>query len=136
MSVKRPGSNGFDNFDDYARLSALLSQRESAGYFSPSWLGSRFWDADRHRMGKLLNHEFLAEVVIVASEGHPQSGGRELIDLNEAAIYYGCQVKSIQDFIARGILHPLFDKQEIEDLRQKHLQKQISSRSNPRQKRR
>jgi hypothetical protein len=84
----------------------------------------------------LLNYEFLAEVVEVTSECHSQSGGRELIDLNEAAIHYGCQVKSIQDFIARGILHPLFDKQEIEKLKQKHLQKQINNRSNPRQKRR
>jgi hypothetical protein len=60
---------------------------------------------------------------------------QELIDIEEAAGCYGCQSDRIKDFIARGVLHPLFDRQEIEELRQKHLHKQINARSSPRQKR-
>jgi hypothetical protein len=60
---------------------------------------------------------------------------QELLDIEEAADCYGCQSDRIRDFIARGVLHPLFDRQEIEELRQKHLHKQINARSSPRQKR-
>lgn len=60
---------------------------------------------------------------------------QELIDIEEAAGCYGCQSDRIKDFIARGVLHPLFDRQEIEELRQKHLRKQIDARSSRRQKR-
>jgi hypothetical protein len=60
---------------------------------------------------------------------------QELIDIEEAAGCYGCQSDRIKDFIARGVLHPFFDRQEIEELRQKHLHKQINARSSPRQKR-
>ena len=58
------------------------------------------------------------------------------VDIKEAAILYGCQTNQIQDFIARGILHIPLDKQEVEELKQKHLHKQINSRSSPRWKRR
>lgn len=58
------------------------------------------------------------------------------MELREAAILYGCQINQIQDFIARGMLHTPLDKQEVEELRQKHLHKQINGRSNPRRKRR
>lgn len=60
---------------------------------------------------------------------------QELIDIEEAAGCYGCQSDRIKDFVARGVLHPLFDRQEIEELRQKHLHKQINARSGPGQKR-
>ena len=63
------------------------------------------------------------------------TGGQELIDIEEAAACYGCQRDRIQDLIARGMLHPLFDRQEVEELRQKHLYKKVNARSNPRQKR-
>ncbi len=55
--------------------------------------------------------------------------GRELIDIKEAASLYGCQNDRIQDFIARGMLHPFLDVREVEKLRQEHLHKQISGRS-------
>jgi hypothetical protein len=58
------------------------------------------------------------------------------MDLREAAILYGCQTNQIRDFIARGMLHTPLGKQEVEELRQKHLHKQINSRANPRRKRR
>ena len=73
-----------------------------------------------------------------------QAEGRELLDASEAASCYGCQVDRIGDFIARDMLHPtylmfiaygmlllfpLFDKQEVEELRQKHLYKQINGKS-------
>lgn len=58
------------------------------------------------------------------------------MDLREAAILYGCQINQIQNFIVRGMLHTPLDKQEVEELRQRHLYKQISGRSSPRRKRR
>jgi|GEM_PF-3485015 len=58
------------------------------------------------------------------------------VDIKEAAILYGCQTSQIRDFIARGMLHTPLDKQEIEELRQKHLYKQIGDRLSPRRKRR
>ena len=66
----------------------------------------------------------------------PSSEKQELIDIEEAADCYGCQSTRIQDFIARGALHPYFSRQEIEELRQKHLRKQIDARPDPRRKRR
>ena len=54
----------------------------------------------------------------------------ELIDIKEAACRYGCQCDRIQDFIARGMLHPFLHVREVEKIRQEHLYKQISSRSN------
>ena len=65
----------------------------------------------------------------------PSRGKQELIDIEEAAGCYGCQSDRIQDFIARGVLHPYFSRQEIEELRQRHLHKQMDARSDPRRKR-
>jgi len=70
------------------------------------------------------------------SSGHIQlreSG--ELIDIKEAASRYGCQCDRIQDFIARGMLHPFLYVREVEKLRQEHLHKQISGRSSLQRKR-
>jgi len=64
---------------------------------------------------------------------HPNT--TDNVDIKDAAILYGCQTSQIKDFIARGMLHIPLDKQEIEELRQRHLYKQISGRSNPRRKR-
>ena len=73
----------------------------------------------------------------VANEDHTQlTRSREFIDIKEAAICYGCQVNDIRDFIARNMLHMPLDRQEIEELRRKHLYKQINGRSSPRWKRR
>ena len=55
--------------------------------------------------------------------------GGELIDIREAASRYGCQSDRIQDFIARGMLHPFLDVREVEELRQEYLHKQIGGRS-------
>ena len=64
------------------------------------------------------------------SSGHPQlTEVGKLIDIEEAANRYGCQCNRIQDFIARGKLHPFLDMREVEKLRQEHLHKQISGRS-------
>jgi hypothetical protein len=60
---------------------------------------------------------------------------RELINIEEAAGCYGCQLDHIQDLIARGMLHPLFDRQEVEELRQRHLHKQMNGRSSTRRER-
>ena len=70
------------------------------------------------------------------SENHIQlTEGRELIDIAEAASLYGCQRDRIQNFIARGMLHPFLDVQEVDGLRQKHLYKQANGRSAPLRKR-
>ncbi len=66
----------------------------------------------------------------INSSDHAQlTENGKLIDIKEAANRYGCQSDRIQDFIARGILHPFIDVQEVEKLRQEHLHKQISGRS-------
>ena len=64
-----------------------------------------------------------------------RSNTMDNVDIKEAATLYGCQTNQILDFIARGMLHTPLDKQEIEELRQRHLYKQISGRSSPRRKR-
>ncbi len=60
--------------------------------------------------------------------------GHELIDIEAAASLYGCQCNRIQNFIVRGMLHPLLDVHEIVNLRQEHLHKQVSGNSNQRRK--
>lgn len=64
----------------------------------------------------------------------PLTESHELIDIEAAASLYGCQCDRIQNFIVRGMLHPLFDMHEIVELRQEHLRKQVSGNSNQRQK--
>jgi hypothetical protein len=68
------------------------------------------------------------EEVKIASES--QAVGEEFIDINEAASLYGCQINRIRNLMTRGMLHPFFDKREIEKLRQKHLYQQINGRLN------